>query len=725
MSEQENLNFIIDNTKIAELFGIQNFSKLENAVLELVKNAYDAGSSSVDINFYEDEVVIKDNGCGMDREDILEFWMHVGKSDKKYEFSDSQSNKRVYAGSKGIGRFAIARIGKIAELKSKKANSQCILWKTDWQNNTLELVDDISFYGTEIKIYNLRDRINQSFIEKLSRYLGRTNFDSLFEINLFYKGKKFACRNPFKSIIVGETCLSMFRLRYNKISKTLNFDLSSDEFSSEAQKFLDEIGSDINVSKFSSIDLLSAASFEQILDFEKDEIDEALNKLGNFDATFCFNNNPNKQDVDMFLYKRSKENSISFSNEGIALFRNAFCIAGFDGSNDWLNLGKRVRKSPAAASHQTGSWRVRDNQLSGYVYLDKNENHLIKEIQNRQGIVEDVYYEVFKAIVIKGIECFEKYRQAIIRKINTKNKINKDNNLDPKIDEFIKDPKKAKNYSEKELNELAKSVEKERKQHSDNEQIYKQKAESQEYNIRLLNSLSTIGLNASWKAHELDNCRNNLSDFTINITNSLQKSGCWNTLLEYRKGFSTENVPTLLQKNDKATKKVLFFIDSMLTSIEKKKFSLQNLKPHEVLQSIVNKWKNQYSWLVFNLNVPELIFNSSEDIFETIFDNLILNSIQQNYDFKELEISISLFEQGSSIYFKYSDNGRGLSDKYINHPMDILEPHETTRKNGHGLGMWIVNNTILTCGGEIVEIQGSNGFLISFTLGDISNGKEN
>lgn len=51
-------------------------------------------------------------------------------------------------------------------------------------------------------------------------------------------------------------------------------------------------------------------------------------------------------------------------------------------------------------------------------------------------------------------------------------------------------------------------------------------------------------------------------------------------------------------------------------------------------------------------------------------------------------------------------------------PNRILEVHETTRKNGHGLGMWIVNNTVLMTGGIINSIEGNNGFKINFEIGD-------
>ena len=68
--------------------------------------------------------------------------------------------------------------------------------------------------------------------------------------------------------------------------------------------------------------------------------------------------------------------------------------------------------------------------------------------------------------------------------------------------------------------------------------------------------------------------------------------------------------------------------------------------------------------------------------------------------------------------FTYSDSGRGLVPKYIQEPMRILDVHETSRKGGHGIGMWIVNNTIIGTGGEITEIDGKNGFRIKFRIGE-------
>lgn len=113
----------------------------------------------------------------------------------------------------------------------------------------------------------------------------------------------------------------------------------------------------------------------------------------------------------------------------------------------------------------------------------------------------------------------------------------------------------------------------------------------------------------------------------------------------------------------------------------------------------------------------DICYNISEDILQVVFDNLILNSIQQNDSKLHLNISITIDEMDDKLHFIYSDDGKGLDKKYSTNPRRILEVHETTRKNGHGLGMWIVNNTVSMSGGEIITITSLEGFSIEFTIG--------
>ena len=100
----------------------------------------------------------------------------------------------------------------------------------------------------------------------------------------------------------------------------------------------------------------------------------------------------------------------------------------------------------------------------------------------------------------------------------------------------------------------------------------------------------------------------------------------------------------------------------------------------------------------------------SYDYLMIILDNLILNSLQANEDRKELEILIDFDYNEGKLVLEYSDNGSGLDKKYRNNPSKILNVHEGTRKDGHGLGMWMVNNTVYKLNGNINIDGETNGF---------------
>lgn len=138
----------------------------------------------------------------------------------------------------------------------------------------------------------------------------------------------------------------------------------------------------------------------------------------------------------------------------------------------------------------------------------------------------------------------------------------------------------------------------------------------------------------------------------------------------------------------------------------------------ELLNHIKENWERDYAWMSVRIEADsEIEYYLSEDVLHVIFDNLILNSIQQNEKSNHLHITIQVALEDGLLKFSYSDDGVGLNKKYQSNPMKILEVHETTRKDGHGLGMWIVNNTVNMSGGKIQGIQGTEGFSAEFSIG--------
>lgn len=711
----EKLEYIIENSTIAKVLGEQNFTNEESAILELVKNAYDAQSLNVIIIISKGRIIIEDNGIGMNRQKILEAWMHVGESDKEYIAGEGEAS-RVLAGSKGVGRFAIARLGAKASVYSKMKGQKAVLWKTDWNSNTLETYEDIGVKGTKIVIEDLRDNWTESRVQNLCSFLSRTYNDDRMKIQVEYKEARRDVTRYFGKIQLGVNCVSVIRLYYLSNSQTLVCDIESDEFKDDAEALCPYInlkGQKIEINMTDELEYMKDDLSEGATD---EEWKDLLIKVGNFSAELYFSLT-SAVDAERFHYKHKILNERYDS--GVILYRNAFSISSYEGKKDWLEFGKRSIISPAAATHPTGTWRVRENQISGKVIIDKRENSELSDLMNRQGLVENDIYKLFIEIILSGINCFERYRQSIIRCIVKKSE-EKVGNSFKVIDSVINNPKKLTTLSSEEkfffldeLKEMKKENKESKKQIDETEQRYG-------YDIRLLNLLATSGLKANSIAHEMYNDRNSIDANVEYIIEALKRYELWEVVNEgENRKYMHRDIPALLQKNRRINRKIITFMDVMLSESEKEQFLPENINVFELFQDIKEVWEKDYSWINIQLFIEEgMEYRSAKDIFRVIFDNLILNSIQQNDSENILEICIYAEKKGKYISMTYLDKGKGLIPKYKFDPMRILEVHETSRKKGHGIGMWIVNNTITNTGGEIQKIEGINGFKIEFVIGD-------
>lgn len=138
------------------------------AMLELVKNSYDAGSKIVEIVFQnvvnnddldEDKddsklsrIMVCDKGCGMDYDGLLNKWLNIAYSEKK---ENNQLNGRRQAGNKGVGRFSCDRLGKTLTIYTKMSGQQCLKMIIDWrlfenEDAQNEEIQDVEFEVQEV-----------------------------------------------------------------------------------------------------------------------------------------------------------------------------------------------------------------------------------------------------------------------------------------------------------------------------------------------------------------------------------------------------------------------------------------------------------------------------------------------------------------------------------------------------------------------------------------------
>jgi HSP90 family molecular chaperone len=115
----EELRFTADAALIDRL-GRELVGKQETALIELVKNSYDADAEYVKVTLTNNVLVIDDNGVGMARDELIDGFLRLA-SDMKVRHPLSQKYKRHRAGRKGIGRFSTQRLGSSLRLRTWKA----------------------------------------------------------------------------------------------------------------------------------------------------------------------------------------------------------------------------------------------------------------------------------------------------------------------------------------------------------------------------------------------------------------------------------------------------------------------------------------------------------------------------------------------------------------------------------------------------------------------------
>ena len=185
-NDPDRVRFFADAGLIRRL-GYELVSRQETAVSEIVKNAYDADATVVDLMFINaDEpggtLEVRDNGVGMTKEELLEGFMRLSSTMKDRNPTSTRYQRRR-AGRKGIGRFAVHRLGtRLTLVTQTKKSDQAIRVFIDWNNfepglelssitSQVEKVAKDQTEGTTVRIENLRDPWTEAQMRRIWRYV--------------------------------------------------------------------------------------------------------------------------------------------------------------------------------------------------------------------------------------------------------------------------------------------------------------------------------------------------------------------------------------------------------------------------------------------------------------------------------------------------------------------------------------------------------------------------
>jgi len=387
------------------------------AVIELVKNSYDAFASNVWIRFVVDDygndcIEIEDDGCGMTREIIEDVWSVVATPYKKNNpFTKSGEKKRRVSGDKGLGRLAVARIGKKLEMQTKADKEACLHVELDWSNisnaETLKgcylscekFNGKTSFKttGTLLRILNINSEWNEGMIndlkDNLSRLISPFNAKTDFAIHLsvpkfipdgiikieslkFLKKPKYllkgkadkngnlSCTYRFLSFSDDSTRTTKCKLTWEQIYKAL-----------PKEKRL----KDLNPNKA----ICGKFSFEiRAWDISTDDIEEIGENFG----------------VKKTLIRKAIR-----THKGISVYRDGILVLPkSENARDWLGLDlRRVSK--------VGT-RLSTHQIVGYASISADENSEIGDTTDRERLVATREAKEFEAILESAVKTLENER---------------------------------------------------------------------------------------------------------------------------------------------------------------------------------------------------------------------------------------------------------------------------------------------------------------------------
>ena len=149
------------------------------AMVELIKNSYDADASWVKVSFIDfaedysltpsSKIIIEDDGCGMSADILRKHWLNPATPDKlkRKAVSLKTPKGRILQGEKGIGRFAIFKLGKkitITTRRQQQDKDGCFIDSAEDIENVLTY--DFSKYDNDFLLENGEEK--DLFLEHLT-----------------------------------------------------------------------------------------------------------------------------------------------------------------------------------------------------------------------------------------------------------------------------------------------------------------------------------------------------------------------------------------------------------------------------------------------------------------------------------------------------------------------------------------------------------------------------
>lgn len=429
------------------------------ALLELVKNSYDADASNVSINFVNIDnqdiwmITISDDWVWMDKNTIENKWLSIWESDKWEKVKNwikTEKYNRLPIWEKWIWRFWIHKLWNSVELisKRKESNKEVYLkinwldfaWKKDFEEVSIDVIEreltefDKKTSWTILRISNLKIErdINkyqnvsnaiysiQPFFKEIENFTIKINLDLLESTKILNKsnGTLFS-EDEYTNKIQSEhrilewnkdilkrdeiAELALYKgtaiLEWSKIA-SIKYDFLPNDIMSQSVQ-----GRSINEKDeylWSNLDLYQDW---KVIDLEKKGIWKVKLEFLMFNWDKDLRNLSNINHVKKYLSE----------NSWVRVYRDWIRVYNYwEKDNDWLWLSHRRMQRFAG--------NISKNLIIWAVYIDRLESTGLIEKSNREWFVENKAFEYFKWAIIKVVKTLSQLRYEDIQKVKLANK---------------------------------------------------------------------------------------------------------------------------------------------------------------------------------------------------------------------------------------------------------------------------------------------------------------
>ncbi|MDX5338008.1 MAG: ATP-binding protein [Cyclobacteriaceae bacterium] len=379
------------------------------ALLEIIKNSYDACATKATVtmknleNPQSGEIIIEDNGDGMDFNIIKDVWLHPGTEHKIKPKGLDDNNverpscDRIPIGGKGIGRFGAHKLGFHIEVISKKKNADEVLLVIDWKDFEQDLfLEDVKVAinthpiptyfkegktsGTKITIRQLKGNWTRGTVRELYRAVNSLN--SPFETKDAFKAYFKVDNQDWLKGLIGFKEIEDHALYYAEAViegdklKTLDYEFRPWDTMNKLHGRKETL---------SNVDMVKIERNETTKKKEQCPIDIGKHKIGTVTFKLLIFDRSGKILSLGVTDKKGFKDYLDL-NGGVRVFRDGIRVYDYgEPDNDWLNLDLMRVNQPGKT--------ISNNIIIGAVGL---ENRLVSEDllekTNREGFVENEAY---------------------------------------------------------------------------------------------------------------------------------------------------------------------------------------------------------------------------------------------------------------------------------------------------------------------------------------------